>query len=142
MIRLFQQDPHDGSLRDLAPDLTPMLDILFILLVFFMLTAGVVFQSLNLKLPETASDDIPMLDAPMHIMVEVRKGGYAIDGKKQADFTALKQSIVAAIKESPKSELVIAGDKEASIEKLLSLLTYLQSEGIEAANILMKQERN
>ena len=42
----------------LSPDLTPMLDILFIMLVFFMLTTGIVLQSLELELPSAVKEEL------------------------------------------------------------------------------------
>jgi biopolymer transport protein ExbD len=117
-----------------------MLDIIFILLVFFILTAGSVFQSLDLKLPSSVTKEIPVLDAPKHIMLEIRENNYAIDGYVMPDFSALQTHIPIIVKEKPEHELVIAGDKKVAIERLLQVLTYLQSEGIEAANILMQNE--
>jgi biopolymer transport protein ExbD len=140
MISLRQSDPHDGTLRDLAPDLTPMLDILFILLVFFMITAGAVFQSLDLKLPSSVSEKFSLMNESKHIMLEIREDSYALDGQTIADFDSLKIAVPEIIKAKPEHEVIIAGDKRIAIEKLLKVLTYLQSEGIEAANILMQNE--
>ena len=142
MINLRQSDPHDGTLRDLAPDLTPMLDILFILLVFFMITAGAVFQSLDLTLPSSVAEELSIVNVPKHIMLEIRENGYAIDGKTINDFAMLKKLVPDTIKAKPEHELIIAGDKNIPIEQLLKVLTYLQSQGIEAANILMQNENN
>ena len=142
MINLRQSDPHDGTLRDLAPDLTPMLDILFILLVFFMITAGAVFQSLDLTLPSSVAEELSIVNEPKHIMLEIRESGYAIDGNAINDFATLKKLVPDAIKAKPEHELIIAGDKNIPIEQLLKVLTYLQSQGIEAANILMQNEKN
>ncbi len=139
MITLSKTDPNEGSLRDLAPDLTPMLDILFILLVFFMLTAGAVFQTLDLKLPSSVSEDIPVLDAPKHIMLEIHADTYALNGTKITEFDALKAAVHNSVQKKPDVELVIAGDRDVPMHRLLAVLTHLQSEGIAAANILMKQ---
>lgn len=140
MIRLYPHDPNDGTLRDLAPDLTPMLDILFILLVFFMITAGAVFQSLELKLPSSVAEELNLMNEPKHIMLEIREDSYAIDGKTIQSFEALKTTLPSIIETKPDYEVVVAGDKRIAIEELLKILTYLQSQGIEAANILMKKE--
>ncbi len=140
MISLRQDDPHEGTLRDLAPDLTPMLDILFILLVFFMLTAGAALQSLDVKLPSSVSDSLPLMQEPQHLMLEIRPNAYAINGKVVADFAGLERAIPEAIRDNPEKELIIASDKQVSVENLLKVLTYLQSQGITAANILMQQE--
>lgn len=140
MIHLEQQRPDDGMLRDLAPDLTPILDILFILLVFFMLTAGAVFQSLDLKLPSSASRELSLLNEPKHVMLEIRSGTYALDGELIRNFDALKKAVPEVMAAKLGYELVIASDRRVTIQELLKVLIYLQSQGIETANLLMKNE--
>ncbi|MEP3246216.1 MAG: biopolymer transporter ExbD [Sneathiella sp.] len=137
MIRIQSQDEAGAGLSDLAPDLTPMLDILFILLVFFMLTAGSVFQALDLTLPEDVTETVPPLDAPRHIMLEINETAYRLDGKEIKDFDDLKAQLKALRAARPEEELVIAGDRKISVERFLDVLTYLQSQDIKAANILM-----
>ncbi len=142
MITLQSEDPHEGTLRDLAPDLTPMLDILFILLVFFLLTVGTVLRSLDLQLPSAVEEELEQLNEPRHIMLEIREGSYALDGKQIANFSNLKSAIEESITAQPDHEIIVAGDRRIAIEELLKVLTYLQSQGIEAANILMQKETN
>ena len=140
MIHLHQQGTQEGILRDLAPDLTPVLDILFILLVFFMLTAGAVFQSLDLTLPSSTSKELAAVSPSKHIILEIKKDSYALNGKVLNDFAQLKQRVPDTIKAKPKHELFIAGDKNIPMERLLEVLIYLRTQGIESANILMQNE--
>jgi biopolymer transport protein ExbD len=140
MIRTHS-DNGASSINDLAPDLTPMLDILFIMLIFFMLTTGVVLQSLELELPSSVEEEIELLNEPEHIMLEIRKEVYSLNGEVIQDFEKLRQAIPELIKEKPSHELIVAGDKNISMERLLKVLTYLQSQGINAANILMQHEK-
>lgn len=142
MITLQPEDSHGGTLRDLAPDLTPMLDILFILLVFFLLTVGTVLRSLDLQLPSAVEEELEQLNEPKHIMLEIRESSYALDGKEFDHFVELKEAIKESRAARPEHEIIVAGDRQISIEKLLKVLTYLQSQGIEAANILMQKETN
>lgn len=137
MISLHSDGEGDAGLADLAPDLTPMLDILFILLVFFMLTAGAVFQSLDLTLPEDKTDSVPPLEAREHIVVEIKPDEYLIDKKSINEFNTFKDIFAKTRQDFPEREVVIAGDKEVSIERFLEVLTYLKSQDIDAANILM-----
>lgn len=138
MIKVEQSE--GDALSDFTPDLTPMLDILFILLVFFILTAGAVFQSLELTLPENVSEELELAHEPKHIMLEIRPNGYALDGDFIESLDALKRKVTLAVRAEPEFEIVVAGDKDASISRLLNVLTYLQSQGIEAANILMQKD--
>lgn len=141
MIRLNDTNSHGSVFNDLVLDLTPMLDILFILLVFFMLTAGAVFQSLSLTLPSSVAEELSLISEPKHIMLEIRQEGYAIDNKQMQSFNELKLAIPEIVKQKKGYELIVAGDKSIPIERLLKVLTYLQSQGIEAANILMQKEK-
>lgn len=50
--------------------------------------------------------------------------------------SAISETIMA----KPEHELIVAGDRSVAIEKLLKVLTYLQSQGVESANILMQDE--
>ncbi|MFT6258879.1 MAG: biopolymer transport protein ExbD [Rickettsiales bacterium] len=140
MINLKHAHSHHELFEDLAPDLTPMLDIIFILLVFFMLTYGAVFKSLDLNLPASVAENQMFLNEESNITLEIYKDYFAINKQKIADFDALKIAINAAAKNDNKASFVIASDKEVAIEKLLKILTYLQSQGITNANILMKNE--
>ncbi len=139
MINAGEMTQNQHSSHELAADLTPLLDILFILLVFFLLTAGSVFPSLDLVLPESVSEDFTASSQPKNIVLELHKGFYRIDGEKISSFDLLKNAIPDAIKQKPGHEFIIAGDKDVTIEKLLQILTYLQSKNIATANILMQQ---
>ncbi|WP_420548599.1 biopolymer transporter ExbD [Curvivirga sp.] len=138
---MIQYDVKDEDiLNDLAPDLTPMLDILFILLVFFLLTAGAVLQSMELTLPSSVSEELEMVDTPNHILLEIRNESYAVNGNSMDTFSKFKDAAASQVKEQANDSVIVAGDKDISMERLLEVLTYLQSEGIQVANILMQKE--
>lgn len=141
MIYLHSPNDHESALSDLMPDLTPMLDILFILLVFFMLSAGAVFQSLDLTLPSSVAEALTAMNESKHIMLEIRTHDYTVDGQTFVDFEQLQQTIAKTVQQKPEHEVIIAGDKDISIERLLKVLTHLQSQGIQTANILMQKEK-
>lgn len=140
MITLTTSDPHDGTLRDLAPDLTPMLDILFIMIVFFMLATGTVFRAMDLTLPSGVEESLAPVQATKQIVLEIHQAHFVIDGKRVKNMSVLKQQLPQQLQAKPEHELIIAGDKAVSIDRLLNLLTFLQSKGIAAAHILMKKE--
>ena len=135
MISFSKLDSHPEARGELLPDLTSMLDILFILLVFFMLTAGAVFQSFDLVLPSSESDKLESFNQSKQLVLEIHQNHYSLDGQKLTSFTSLQALIAQSLKKKPQNQLIIAGDKHISLEKLLKVLTYLQSQGIEAANI-------
>jgi biopolymer transport protein ExbD len=139
MIEILKTIDADDD-ASFLPDLTTLLDILFILLVFFILTAGAVYKSLDLTLPEGAKEAAIAPSFKDHLMLEIRVNAYALDGEEFPDLTALKEKLLERVSKNGSDNLIIAGDKSAPLERLLPVLTYLQSLGVDTANILMKSE--
>ncbi len=139
MIEVLKSSDAEDDVNFL-PDLTTLLDILFILLVFFILTAGAVYKSLDLTLPEGAKEAAIAPSFKEKLILEIKPKAYALDGEEFASLDALKEKLSEQIAQNGPDNLIIAGDKSVSLERLLPVLTYLQSLGIDAANILMKSE--
>lgn len=141
MIQVESTDDREGTLRDLAPDLTPMLDVIFILLIFFILTANGSFRALDLALPQKGAELAPVMKEQKHLVLEINPAaGYKLDGKQYDNFRLLKNAVKQSIAAKPSHELVIAGGKKVTMERLLEVLTFLNAEGIQAANILMQKK--
>ena len=140
MIEYRRPRSRDSALLDLAPDLAPLLDTFFILLVFFMLTAGDVARSLRIELPAAVSQAAAPPPGEKRIVLEIGESAFAIDGEHVADFDALTVAIAQRMRSGDDSELIIASDRRATVETLLKVLTWLQSQDAEIANILMRQE--
>jgi len=140
VITLDDTDDQGGVLKDLMPDLTPMLDILFILLVFFMLAVGQVFQTMDLTLPKSAANEATAVPTENSLVLSMGQGtdSYAINDRSINGIDAFKADILAAVQENPDQKIVLAGDRDVSLERLLSVLTFLNDNGIQTANILMQ----
>ncbi len=75
---------------DMAPDLTPLLDIIFIVMVFLLLTATVKIKSLDVDLPQTATKTLQTTQAdPITINLVANAPHWALQGEKSMTGTAL-----------------------------------------------------
>lgn len=140
MIALAHNEENEGFLKDLIPDLTPMLDILFILLVFFMLAVGQVFQTMDLTLPKSTAQEMQQVQMDNMIVLSLGddESSYAINDQKFTDIEAFKAEVLNTVKDKPENKIVVAGDRSVSLERLLNVLTYLNDNGIQTANILVQ----
>lgn len=134
---------ENGSLSDIAADLTPMLDVLFILLVFFVLTANSAQIVLDLKLPQEQSKPAKAAPQGDRIVIGVHKsderaGGWTVNGARFVEWSTAKAAIKAAFEKSPKAVFVVAGDREAQVAAFLKTLSYLRQIGLKQTNILME----
>lgn len=132
------KDQRGSLASDLLPDLTPLLDVMFMLIVFFILTANAVPLAMDITLPEDKDGVIRPLEESVITVTLLPKGqGWKINDQPYTHEAAFKAALVT--KTASGDPLVIAGDKDVSMDRLLSLLTFLRAQNIEAADIIMSQ---
>ncbi|HHF0488519.1 TPA: ExbD/TolR family protein [Vibrio diabolicus] len=131
--------PQDNTRNDLTPDLTPLLDIIFIVMVFLMLTAAVKLDSLDVNLPSTESQAVTDVDK-QSITVNILKDEpyWAINGKTYIDWDNFTLALLEESKSSDKP-IVIGAEKTANIQSLVQLLGFLQENGIQATQLLTEE---
>tara|TARA_B100000787_G_scaffold20947_1_gene14233 strand:+ start:1455 stop:1883 length:429 start_codon:yes stop_codon:yes gene_type:complete len=138
MIRI--KSVENSSLAALAIDLTPMIDILFIVLVFFILTANPLKYALKVNLPSKGAEQASSLIIKDSLRITLFPDNkWALDNQEFTDWPATKLAFKAAAKKAPKSEIIIATARDVSVERLLELMVFLQQENLQAAQILMNK---
>lgn len=127
----------------ITPDLTPLLDIIFIVMVFLMLTASVKLSSLEVQLPSTESGEAKVVEKQSITINILNQPPYwAIDGKASPSWEAFKKSLTTTATKDPKKEVIIAADKHAEIQHIVKLFGFLQQQNISATQILMEEPTN
>ena len=133
MIKVSQN--HQQS--SLYPDLTPLLDIIFIVIVFLMLTASVRLESLQVDLPTTESSAVSEVDTQsITVNILAQEPYWAIDGKHYIDWENFKIALLEETGTSDKKPIIIGADKAANVDNLVKLLSFLQENGIPATQLL------
>ncbi|EJG0324883.1 biopolymer transporter ExbD [Vibrio parahaemolyticus] len=131
--------PQDNNRNGLTPDLTPLLDIIFIVMVFLMLTAAVKLDSLDVALPSTDSQAVAEVDK-QSITVNILKDEpyWAINGQTYIDWENFTLALLEESKSTDKP-VVIGAEKTANIQSLVQLLGFLQENGIQATQLLTEE---
>ncbi|MFZ3512177.1 biopolymer transporter ExbD [Vibrio harveyi] len=133
--------PQDNNSHGLTPNLTPLLDIIFIVMVFLMLTAAVKLDSLDVNLPSTDSQAVAEVDK-QSITVNILKEEphWAINGKAYIDWENFTMALLEESKSTDKP-IVIGAEKTADIQSLVKLLGFLQENGIQATQLLTEESQ-
>ncbi len=107
----------------LTPDITPLIDVVFILLIFFIVSS--VFKkdelALVLNLPTSSAQEIELKQK--ELIIELNSDKLAVYGKK-ITLELLEQEI-AAIEDKEKN-IIFRIDKEVKYEKIIEVLEILQ----------------
>ena len=134
MIRLSQAQIPSASL---LPDLTPLLDVIFIVLVFFLLTAQQPLLELPLDLPKSDAALIDAVSAPSERMVIMldEQGVWRFAGQPQASFNSLRE----ALESHPPTAVDLALHQHEEFHDGLKVL-LLETLGIDDTQILMEAQ--
>ena len=119
-------------------NLTPMLDVVFIMLIFFIVTATFIKQpGTDIVRPEA---DTKQPKQSVSVLVAVNASGEIWIDKKRVDAVAVAASIERLHAENPKGGLVIQADREATYEKLKAVLDAARSIGLTEVSISTEDE--
>ncbi|UTA48121.1 biopolymer transporter ExbD [Simiduia sp. 21SJ11W-1] len=97
-----------------AIDLTPMLDVVFIMLIFFIVTASFIKEAgIEVNRPDATTS---LLKKNANILVAINANNEIWIAKQQVDERDIKSHIERLHAENPKGALVIQADNDAQIE--------------------------
>lgn len=119
-------------------EIIPMIDVMMFLLVFFVLISLNALPSRGLKVALPFAADATHLDVPKRVTVTLAANGDTyLDGAK-IDLAELGRQL-QVMAQSTKLTVIIAGDQNAHLQPLVSVLDALKSAGIGSASIIAKQ---
>ena len=138
MIRI-NSDEETGASLSMA-DLTPLIDVVFIVLVFLMFTANVPTLSLPVNLP-TATEQATVTSEPKTLTVSIMEKGkpWAIEDQRYDHWDTFSQKLIQQVKAQPETTVLIAGDEAAPLGNLVKLMAFLSEHKIDAAQVLLEE---
>jgi len=113
-------------------NMSSLTDIIFLLLIFFMLTSNLVSpNALNLKLPSSSSKTV----APASISVSIKKGGKFYIGKNRVKQGSMLSGIKSKIRKEKNQKdvtLIINAEKGVAIEHVVFIMDLAMKLGVNA----------
>ena len=113
----------------------PYIDVMLVLLLVFMIAAPLMYQGLEVNLPETTSKEINLnnFKEPLIIDVNENKKIFVIYGEKFKQLVTMKDlpKVIQSIYKNKKiNNVYIRGDKNVSYQKIIETISILNNSGI------------
>jgi biopolymer transport protein TolR len=115
-----------GIIADI--NVTPLVDIMLVLLIIFMLTANLIAkQAIEVELPR-ASQSTTLNPTTLAITL-TRDGSLYLNGRPTTP-QELREAVTTAVAKDPKTQAIIAGDKAVSHGRVVWVLDVVKSLGV------------
>jgi biopolymer transport protein ExbD len=120
-------------------NITPLLDLAFVLLIIFMITTPLLENSVNLIIPSSGAANAPVTPGQVQTISIDRQEAVRINEKPvaAADLAARLAELKRA---NPEVAIVIRPDRDLPVQKLVSLMDALQRAQISKVGIATKAE--
>lgn len=127
----------DSSDQDV--NLTPMLDVVFILLIFFIVTAQFIKEpGVEINRTDVETDSIVK---PLGILIAIDDQSDIYIDKQKVDPVEVEFRLTELRKDNPKGEIVVQADNKARAEVLVGLMEAIKEvDGATAVNVSTAQE--
>ena len=120
-------------------NLTPMIDIVFLLIIFFMV--GAKFSEMEPKIPvkvPEVSNAGALTAAPQRRIVSIQKNGQVALDDEIMTLPALVEELSVAREEYPELGVVIRGDAEGAFQNVAAVLSACRAAGVTEMGISVK----
>lgn len=136
-MRRYSQRHNLSTLSEI--NITPLLDLAFVLLIIFMITTPLLENSVNLIIPSSGAANAPVNAAQVQTISIDRRETIKINDKGVAtgDLVARLEEIKRA---NPEVAIVIRPDRDLPVQKLIALMDALQRAQISKVGIATKAE--
>ncbi|MCH2108192.1 MAG: biopolymer transporter ExbD [Polyangiaceae bacterium] len=128
-----QDRKRRGGFSDI--NVTPLVDVMLVLLVVFMVTAPMLTAGIDIQLPEVEAASTPVADS--RLIVTITKDGRTILGKED-----ISGRVAAALQAHPKLQsekiLFIRADRDARYGEVARLVALARQLGIHGLNLLVE----
>ena len=126
-MRRFSQRSHLVTLSEI--NITPLLDLAFVLLIIFVITTPLLEQSINLKLPKGGRSEKQINKSDITTVEISNTGVYVLD-RQRLQLQPLIARLTGESRSNPNLIVYIRADKDSRYELLASLLDTCQRNGI------------
>ena len=136
-MRRYSQRNNLTTLSEI--NVTPLLDLAFVLLIIFMITTPLLENNMNLVIPSSGVPNPPINSSQVQT-ISIDRNNVIQFNNRIVDPETLTRQLLALKETNPDVAIVIRPDRELPVQKLVSLMDTLQRAQITKVGIATKAE--
>tara|TARA_Y100001935_G_C17072922_1_gene392450 strand:+ start:130 stop:531 length:402 start_codon:yes stop_codon:yes gene_type:complete len=133
MIRRRKRVPEDSSI-----DITPMLDIVFIMLIFFIVTTTFIKETgVEVNRPNAST---AVADERGNILIAITENNEIYIDKRLIDLRAVRANVERLKAENPEGSVIIQADKSSQTGLLVETMDQVRLAGVQNVSIAAEKD--
>jgi biopolymer transport protein ExbD len=136
-MRRYSQRQSLSSLSEI--NITPLLDLAFVLLIIFMITTPLLESSMSLIIPSSGAKSPPVTSAQVQT-ISIDRNEVVRFNNQIVDLETLTAQLAELKRTNPDVAVVIRPDRDLPVQKLVTLMDALQRGGIMRVGIATRAE--
>jgi len=121
-------------------NVVPYIDVMLVLLVIFMVTAPMLMQGVEVKLPEATAAPVDNQDAEPLIVSINERGQFflnlGVDENQALELATIRQRVAAVLRRTPDKPVLVWGDKRVAYGDVVVVMTALQEAGAPSVGLV------
>ena len=115
-------------------NVTPMVDVMLVLLIIFMVTAPMMTQGLDVDLPETTAKSLRQNEDPL--IVTLDKTGKITLGKIEVGEALLRQQLEKLYTENSEQPIFLKADKNVAYGVVVNIMAEIKAAGFDKLGMI------
>jgi biopolymer transport protein ExbD len=137
-MRRFSDRPTLQTLTEI--NVTPLLDLAFVLLIIFIITTPLMEKSVNLEVPTSGAADQSVDHSEVQTIGMDRDNVITLNDEI-VDLPSLETRLISIRAEKPEAPVIVRPDKSLSVQQLVSVMDVLQRAKISKVGVATRSER-
>ena len=128
---------EESLTSDVGPNLTPLIDMMFLLLIFFLLTSFLVRPLIPVDLPEAETAQV---DEQPDITITLFENGMILLNGDEVNTESLGRKLSRLHLMRRSEEVVIQADKHVVFERVVEIMDISNKSGMKSISFLVERE--
>ena len=122
-------------------NITPLLDLAFVLLIIFIITTPLMEKSVNLEVPTSGEANQSVDSSTMQTICIDRENVITLNDEI-VDLSTLESRLISLHEEKPEAPVIVRPDKSLTVQQLVSVMDVLQRAKISKVGVATRSEQS